>query len=317
MKRILVPTDFSPNAQSALRVAVDIASRVSGTIILYHVYIPLESTPLYDKEEFRQRNTAMETILQKRLQRLKKKVLKDTNDVNISTQVGHSPLKDNITSFAEKNLIDLIVMGTKGSSGIKKVLVGSVAAKVAQKTKVPVLLVPEKFEGGELGQIAFASDYDPSDEQALSFTLAFAKLYKAPVAVVHIFSLNLSERKREKEINDFDSYAYYMQRKFDKDKLRFQLLEATPGHDKAETLYKDVPYKLLAMVRSSKSPFQKIFSGSFTKNMAHMAKRPILIIPPKEFPAESSGKKEKKETESKNNISGKIEVKRIKQKVTK
>ena len=282
MKRILVPTDFSPNAESALRVAVDIAMRAKGTVILYHIYIPVEGTFIDNARKREAHNILTETIILKRLQRLKKKVLKDETKVAISTVIGRSPLINNILGFAEHNSIDLIVMGTKGASGIKKVLVGSVAAKVAQKTAFPVLMIPEKFTPKELASIVFASDLHPYDEEALSFTLSFAKLYNGNIKVVHILSPGTTEKKRQKEINDFDSYVYYMQRQFNKSQLKFQLLKIPPGSEKIETLYKEIPADMLVMVRSKKKFFEKIFTESFTKTIACMAKKPLLVIPPGE-----------------------------------
>ena len=282
MKRILVPTDFSPNALNALYVAVDIASRTNGTIILYHIYIPIESTFVDTKIKRREHNIEQETIIMKRLQRLKKKVLKDVSNISISTIIGHAPLINNTLGFAEQNNIDLIIMGTKGCSGIQKVIVGSVAAKIVQKAEIPVLLIPEKYERTELNNIVFASDYQLSDKEALLSTLEISKLYNGKVSVVHIANPNLSEKKRLEEKNDFDSYAFHMQREFSNNKLEFQLLETPSGEDKIERLYKEIPYKMLVMVKRKRSFFKKIFSESFTQTMAYMAKRPLLIIPPSE-----------------------------------
>lgn len=296
MKRILVPTDFSPNALSALRIAVDIALRAKGTIILYHVYIPVEGPFIDDKIKRKGYNIEKEKIILKRLQRVTKKVMKDVNSsVTISTIIGRSPLINNILGFAEHNHIDLIVMGTKGASGIKKVLVGSVAAKIVQRTDVPVLLIPDKYEQTELGNIVFASDYQPSDQQAISFTLRFGKLFNGNVTIAHLLSAEMPEKEKEKEKNDFDAYAHYMQRKFNRSNVKFQLLEVAPGNEKMETLEKEIPYNMLVMVRRKRSIFQKIFSGSFTKNMACIAKKPLLIIPQGETLEDKPTEKKQKE----------------------
>lgn len=126
MKRILVPTDFSPTAQKAFRFALDLAQRANGTIIMYHNYIPVESTFVGTEKTRKQYNTQSEVNIVKRLQRLSKKVTADTAGVAVSTIVGRSPLIDNILGFAEHNHIDLIIMGTQGASGLKKTIIGSV-----------------------------------------------------------------------------------------------------------------------------------------------------------------------------------------------
>ena len=280
MRRLLVPTDFSPNAECALRVAVDIAQRDGATIILYHIYLPVESPFIDNKSKREEYNSDTETIVLKRMQRLTKKVLKDMKDVTISSVIGRSPLLNNILGFAEHNHIDMIVMGTKGASGIKKMLLGSVAAKVAEKSDIPVLLIPEQFSPKVLAQITFASDYHPYDQEALKFTLAFAKLFNGKVTVSHVLNADEPEKEIERKKNAFDTYAYYMQRKFSENNLKFELVEAGSKQGKIETLYKKVSYDLLVLVRRKKTFFQKIFSPGHAKSAACMAKKPLLVIPP-------------------------------------
>ena len=121
MKRILVPVDFSPNSKKAFRYAVDIASRSGGTIFLYHLFRPLKASEagvVFDVDEH---NRHLKEIALKRLQRLQKKVLADTNaNVPVAAYAGRIPVVKNILDFAGENNIDLIVMGTKGASGLKK-----------------------------------------------------------------------------------------------------------------------------------------------------------------------------------------------------
>ncbi len=66
---MLVPVDFSPTSEKALRFAVDIASKANGMVILYHVYIPVGSTFIGTEETRKQYNTQTEANLLKRLQR--------------------------------------------------------------------------------------------------------------------------------------------------------------------------------------------------------------------------------------------------------
>ena len=280
MKRLLVPTDFSPNAECALRVAVEIAARNAATIILYHIYMPVESPFIDDKEKRDAHNVEAETIALKRMQRLKKKVLKNNTEINITCLLGRTPLVNNILGFAAHNHIDLIVMGTRGATGIKKVLIGSVAATIAQKTDIPLLLVPEEFSPKVLSGIVFASDFHPYDEVALEFTVSFAKLFKTTITIAHVIDPFGSEKKVQQERNDFDSYAFYMQRKFSKAHLQFELIEKEKGKGKIETISDKCAYDLLVMVKRKKNFYQKIFSTANTKNTACIARKPLLVIPP-------------------------------------
>ena len=283
MKRILVPTDFSPTAEKAFRLALNIASKSKGTIILYNVYTPVEkSTSIALNEKSKESNIQTEAKLMKRLERTKKKVMANGMDVPVSTEVGRSPIINNILGFAEDNHIDLIVMGTQGASGLKKVFVGSVASRIIEKSDIPVLLVPEKFEWKEPEQICFATNYQQTDKQALTLVLALAKLYNTGVTVLHFLSAYTEEKEKEKKQNDFDSYAYALQRKFNKSNLQFHLLNTSSVTETMENLDKKFPYDMLAMVRRNKSFLERFFLKSFTQNMAYTTRKPLLIVPEEE-----------------------------------
>ena len=276
MKRILVPTDFSPTAEKAFRFALDIATKAKGTVILYHVYTPVESPFIDTGQKSKQYNTQTETNLVKRLQRLKKKVTADTADVPVSTVLGRTPIIDNILGFAADNQIDLIVMGTQGGNGLKKAIVGSVAASIVEKTDIPVLLVPEKFEWTEPERVVFITNYLQTDRQALSVVLALAKLYGAAVTVVHLVDVFAKE---EKEKIDFDTYAYALHRELNEFNLKFKLLKTASVTETMENLYKETSYDMLAMVRRKKSFLEKFFIKSFTQNMAYVTNHPLLVVP--------------------------------------
>ena len=282
MKRILVPTDFSPTAEKAFRFALDLAAKAKGTIILYHTYTPVESTYIGTEKTRKQYNTQSETNIAKRLQRLKNKVVGDSDEVAVSTIVGRSPLIDNILGFAEHNHIDLIIMGTQGASGLKKTIIGSEAARVIEQSDLPVLLVPAQYELETPAQFVFAANFEPSDKQALTLTDAMAKLYNAEISVLHFLNVYYTESEKEEKKNDFDVYAYSLQRVFNESNIKFHLLETSSVMETMETLDNKFPYDILVMVRRNKTFLEKFFIKSFTQNMAHTTKKPLLIVPDEE-----------------------------------
>lgn len=280
MKRILVPVDFSPTSEKALRFAVDIASKSKGSIMLYHVYTPEGSTFIGTVETRKQYNTQTEANLLKRLQRFKKKVIQTTDEVSVAAVIGRSPIIDNILGFAEANQADMIVMGTQGASGLRKVIVGSVAAHIIEKSDIPVLLVPEKFEWKEPEQFVFATNYQRADRKALTLTVALAKIYNAAVTVVHLLDPYL--QFSDKQQADFGEYAFIMQRTFSDCNLKFKELKTTTIADTMEKLQDEIRHDVLVMVRRKKDFLERLFAESLTKNMAYIAKKPLLVVPEEE-----------------------------------
>jgi nucleotide-binding universal stress UspA family protein len=282
MNRILIPTDFSPTAEIALRYALNIALKSKSRVYLYHVYTPInKSTSISLDKTSKQLNTQTELNLGKKLQRLIKKVMPNGQDIKVEIAIGCSPIITSILNFSKKNNIHLIVMGTQGSSGLKKVIVGSVAASVIQKSTIPVLLIPEKFEWKDPQQIIYATDYQKTEKHALSSVINFAKYYNAEVTVMHLLNIKDKQQAQKEQIN-FDTYAYNLKREFDKSNLKFQLIETTSVTKTMKQLDEKFPYDILAMMRRKKSFLEQFFLKSFTQNMAYLTRKPLLIIPEEE-----------------------------------
>lgn len=284
MKRILVPTDFSPTSERALYFAANIVSKTEGTVILYHTYVPLESSFIAAESQREKYNTETEETIIKRLQRLKNKVLDDTMNVSVSTIVGRAPLINNLLELAEQSQIDLIVMGTQGASGLKKIIMGSVAARVIEKSKLPVLLIPEKFEWKEPEQIVFTTNFSKEDNKALDLIGSFAALYQAEISVLHLLHINADAEYNENEKKEFDAYARKIQKELNHYNLSFHILEVESAIEAMESLEKRFPYDTMVMVRRQKTLLEKIILNSFTTKMAYITTKPLLIVP------ESSGR---------------------------
>ncbi len=282
LERILAPTDFSPAAEKALHYAMCIAARSGAAIVLYHGFTPVVSAFVETAEKRKIFNAETEAGFLKKLERLKKKMLADHPGVAISTVVGRAPLIRNLLDFAANNNINMIVMGTQGASGLRKVVIGSVASRVMSKSKIPVLLVPEKSTPKDPARILFAAGYTEADQPALSFTLKLAEKYSAAVSVVHLLSAYTIESEKENEETWFEKYTARLQKNCNYPGLHFKLLRTDSIVHTMENLHKKVPYDMVVMVRRKRSLLEKFFWQSFTTNMAYITKYPLLIIPEKE-----------------------------------
>jgi nucleotide-binding universal stress UspA family protein len=139
--KVLHPTDFSECAAQAQAVAVDLAGKLGGEIVLLQVLV---ETPLYGEGMLStaqvqtvydaQRKWA-EEALESRTGDLRQRGIK----ASWRLQVG-VPVKE-IVKIAEEERVDMIVMGTHGRSGLNRVLLGSVAERVIRLATCPVLTV--------------------------------------------------------------------------------------------------------------------------------------------------------------------------------
>src|SRR5689334_17306530 len=165
MKKILVPTDFSSVANAATHYAADMAEVLSSTVNLMHVVN-------FGSPEGKQRTNwaALEAKATKQAKEKAEGVmgkLKSRERVRYTTVSGY-PVTKVITDYAKKEKSDLIVMGTLGASGIKKVMLGSHAASVIANVKIPVLAIPPATKFNGIRHILYATDMSRLDTEIKS-----------------------------------------------------------------------------------------------------------------------------------------------------
>ncbi|HJY21376.1 MAG TPA: universal stress protein, partial [Hanamia sp.] len=136
---------------------------------------------------------------------------------------------------------------------------------------------PEKFEMAPLEKIVFTTTFQSTDRKALPLVFEIAALYDAVVTFV-----NLSDPHHQfdtTEEDNFDTYAYSLQREFDDSRIQFKQLKTTSIVKTMENLHEEVSYDLLVMARRKKGFLNRFFQKSFTKKMAYITKQPLLVIP--------------------------------------
>lgn len=142
IKSILVPYDFTNFADLAFEKALDIAKKYDSKLTLLTVLGRDIDTSGMSFSRAQEVHDEAENTRKADLTKVKDLYKKE--NVDISVQVVHNPSTvDGILSFAENNNVDLIVMGSHGRTGFKKLVLGSVALGVVTKSPFPVLIVKQ------------------------------------------------------------------------------------------------------------------------------------------------------------------------------
>lgn len=139
MERVLVPIDFSPCSLEALRNAAKLAERFRADLILVHAVEPLHPGSLLETRGFRRLHTQWKQRARRELAKLAQQQVGRQTRVRPLVRQG-SPA-DVITALARKTNAHLVVISTHGRTGLKHVLMGSVAEKVVRHAPCPVLVV--------------------------------------------------------------------------------------------------------------------------------------------------------------------------------
>lgn len=147
--RILVAVDGSENADRAVKVATDLAQRYSSELVVLHVI----ARPSYANVSFFPSVTPPPPTSYQEYYEYAKKVAQGYVDKSVARARGRGvnvrweireavpSTVQGITDFAETEMADLIVVGTRGLGGFKKLLIGSVSSGVVAHAHCPVLVV--------------------------------------------------------------------------------------------------------------------------------------------------------------------------------
>ncbi len=144
IKKILFPTDFMEGTAQAIPYAVDLAKKYGARLYIIHVIHEVtRATGLYVPHiTVDELYKSMQAEAEKEITRVYLEELRGFGDVEYKVLTG-IPYEE-IINFAEKNAMDMIVMGTHGRKGLDRLFFGSTAEKVVKGAHCPVLTVRAK-----------------------------------------------------------------------------------------------------------------------------------------------------------------------------
>ncbi|RYY50444.1 MAG: universal stress protein [Chitinophagaceae bacterium] len=191
MKNIMIPTDFSQNASQALQFAINMSQQLNCGLLVYHCsYVSGLATPS-DLTDVPSQVAVTEDEKAKQL-RLHKQVADIYQSLGVSTipsttkvEVEFNPaLVEAIIAYAQKENAALIITGTHGASGIEKFFFGSNTSQLIAQSPIPVLAIPQDYDGKPIRNICFSSDLENLQKE-LDQLLPIVQLLNASLSIVH------------------------------------------------------------------------------------------------------------------------------------
>lgn len=269
MKTILVPTDFSSHANNALKYANAFAQATNNKIVLLHTYVPILGNYNRIPGIIAEENARVIKESQKNLDDLCNKYI-EVSCRNLAT-IGDTI--DTILDVSRKAKVDLIIMGTHGASGLRKILFGSNTSGVISKSTIPVLAIPQRYRFRKIDTIVYASDLKNTFHE-LKHIIPIAKQLDATIEILNLnYGYNNTDDEKQTIEKKIKSLSYK--------KIKFIEQKATLEQTMAEQLKKYLAKhkpEILVMFPAEKSWFDKIFISSKTEEMANQLKVPLLSI---------------------------------------
>lgn len=167
MKKILVPCDFSAQARSAFQTALTLAEAGGGEVHLLHVIeVPVLQDPLLMPVPAFEEGLFGELESKAREQFAKMTALAPAG-VKIETKVLYGATYNMIRTYVREFFINLVVMGTRGASGVREMLVGSNTEKIVRQSPVPVIVVRNPIVKETIKNIVFPNSLELQKQEDL------------------------------------------------------------------------------------------------------------------------------------------------------
>jgi len=278
MKRILIPTDLSSNASNAISYAFQLFRNSNVQFNILHVDHPIIDMPT-SSIEFMSTTTYPDLVSQKKM--VEKQIFKiieklnskdDNFNYEVENEIGFAA--DLIVSKAKELNCDLIIMGTKGATGLSQFFIGSVTASVIRKSTVSVLAIPENFTFEKLEKIVFATDYEEiSNKKTLQPLFEIARTFDAKVMMFHAI-----EAKEP-------IAAYIEELQVWKAEKNFHHVRHTNSIASCENIPEGIldfagenEADLIAIIPHTYNFFENLLHQSVSKQIAFESKTPILAL---------------------------------------
>jgi nucleotide-binding universal stress UspA family protein len=181
---VLFATDFSLSSEIVLSHAVGIARRYSSRLYMAHVTPP----ELY--------RSVPDEILKEAVKRTREHVqhemsrfirLYGLRQMRHRTLLEEGNIVEVLLRLVREHAIDLLVVGTRGHVGVKRMLLGSVAERIFREAACPVLVVPPSAgERGRVFRILYPTDFSQRSLQAAAYAFSLARHYRAKLILLHV-----------------------------------------------------------------------------------------------------------------------------------
>lgn len=283
MKKILVPTDFTPTAENAIETARMLAKKNEAEIIFLNV-IELNSGEAINASggPSSYATFADGILIQESIKRAEEEMarlvdvskfqgIKSEYEIKLGNPFGH------IFSAIEDHNIDFIVMGTKGASGLSEILIGSNTEKVVRKAKCPVLALKESLTENSFKDIVYATNFGTNEAGVVDAIKNLQSVFNSKVHLVWIntpnnFKSDATNRPLlDKFVTDHNI-----------DNCTTHVYSDIIAEDGIRNFAEYIGAGLIVMGTNSYTGISRLIRGSIAEDMINHAVRPVMTVSMKE-----------------------------------
>jgi nucleotide-binding universal stress UspA family protein len=281
-QNILWTTDFSREGQEALLYADLFAKTFGAQITALHV-MPDFSPALYSDYPIVEQELARRMITMKKRAQAKLQSIGQKKGIAFKKAlVAEGSASKRIIETAEKEKVDLIVMGKRGQSVVEKILIGSVANHVLRHSPVPVLVTRKKKQALRVKKILVPTDFAKEEDVERDYAWKLAEKFGASMTFLYVLELYGHEFRMVDQM--FQSVLEKFQKKSAREgkgtAVSKEIIKATHAAAGIEEYTRRLRFDLIVMVTCAHR-LSRFLLGSTTEKVISHSDLPVLALPPK------------------------------------
>ena len=272
IKTLLVPTDFSPKAENALKVAAEMALRHHAKLIIVHI---VHTFHLIDRggKQVIGAKTVEENLenAHRALDEIQNKISSEYQ-LTVETYISVQNVIDTVNDFVDKLDIDLVVLGTSGQQTLKDFLVGSNSYNMLLYSNCSVLLIPENFIKTSFKNILFPVRVEHELEQKVKLSLLIANKNEGKIYLLGVGKPETIQSMK-KVYGEINKKMFLNAIKYEAD---FKISE-----DSAEIISQEATEKncdLILLADEDEDSWKSFLADNFFKKMINKTDIPLLFV---------------------------------------
>jgi len=281
-KNILVPIDFSPRSYAALEAATDIANQFSSKITLLHIIdVPETQRPEYqlaldtveNHENSGKNDIPAILFAMKETKRLLREAKEKYPKITFAEKVVFDRVHRQIYTVVEEHKVDLIVMGSSGSSGLSEVFIGSNTQKVVRSSNCPVLVIKNDEGNFNPRNVVFASDFSKLGGKGTNYFPLFKKLYGSKIHLLNIVTPSTFEASptTQKRMTDFAKHSNL-------EDFTINIFNYYTEEEGILTFAEENKADMIMLGTHGRKGFSRFMMGSIAENVANHSEIPVFVF---------------------------------------
>lgn len=271
VSRVLVPTDYSDNADKALVLAAGIARQFGAELLVIHAYHMPFTDEHMPPDMVKELLDAQKLRADDEMKQYEQKHVSDLGDTKVQFRALMGFASEAILDIARHEQADLIILGTKGANSIEDRMFGTVTWNIIKQSDIPVIALPDVAEPVQFRNLMVPFEGTEQDYDIISYLLGFAAKFNATLHAVHFMQDNNTYNK-----SLIDKLQSGFRKDIEAERLQLHFLAEKNITEGIKKFASRNQIDMIGMVTHNHGLFSTIFHMSVTRNIALYSQIPLL-----------------------------------------